>query len=67
MKRWWEERFAIYRPSNISYTALGLTIAKLKNYFLYIKTIKIIYCRQKKKHFYAPKCSPSIAELPPVG
>jgi hypothetical protein len=33
MKRKWEERLAIYRPSNISYTALGLTIAKLKKYF----------------------------------
>jgi hypothetical protein len=28
MKRKWEERLAIFRPSNISYTALGLTIAK---------------------------------------
>jgi hypothetical protein len=37
MKREWEERLAIYRPSNISYTALGLTIAKLKKLFLIYK------------------------------
>jgi hypothetical protein len=30
MKGLWEERLAIYRPSDISYSALGLTIAKLK-------------------------------------
>ncbi len=33
--------------------------------------MKIIYCRQKKKTFlwrlHTPKCSPNIAELPPVG
>ncbi len=34
MKTWWEERLAIYRPSNISHTALDLTIAKLKKLFL---------------------------------
>ncbi len=34
MKRLWEERLAIHRPSNISYTGLGLTIAKLKKLFL---------------------------------
>jgi hypothetical protein len=37
MKRLWEERLAIYRPSDISYTALGLTIAKLKKIFLIFK------------------------------
>jgi hypothetical protein len=37
VKRKWEERLAIYRPSNISYTALGLTNAKLKELFLIYK------------------------------
>jgi hypothetical protein len=37
MNKWQEERLAIYKPSNISPTALGLTIAKLKKLFLIYK------------------------------
>jgi hypothetical protein len=37
MKRWWEGLLAIYKPPNISYTALGLTIAKQKKIFLIFK------------------------------